>query len=169
MDKLPLGSDPEYPFLTPQEIIDHADAALAAADLASSTSWPVTLWAEDENARRLAAYTAWRAEPVEVEGGPLVIGEWYDVTIAREGYSRSPAKSTTWRVCRYLGRTRSRYYGQVEETLAFGRWGAKAATDKWAHESHDTIAPKKVLSVTSIAPSAAVLAKVALDVERRGL
>jgi hypothetical protein len=159
MNELHLGREPEYPFLTTQEIVDMADRRVVDCD-SLGTATPITDWIIAENAKRLEAYEAWRSAPVDCEGGPLIYGMFYDVTI--EGDRRwggASGKPKTWRMCRYLGRSTQRQYGNTFDRLDFGRWGAMAAKDKWAHEKLGGFVPTKLVSVAKVIPAPSILAK----------
>lgn len=117
-----------------------------------------------ENARRRAEYEAWQAETIfehmgePLKGGPLVVGEWYDV-LPGGGY----VPGRWWRMARYLGQRRERgYSGTVRQHYAFERWGAKAATDPYARPRVEGVGVSaRFFEVARVTPGPELLAKVA--------
>lgn len=152
--------DTSYPNMSTEEIVDLL-AGAAGVEIVRA-----------ENARRRAEYEAWQREPITehmgepLPGGPLVVGEWYDVSPGG-GYERG----RKWRQCRYLGRrrTRDRFGGYARENEVYGysqsyvfeRWGAKAGTDPYARAGHDTVGVQsRGFSVERITPDPKLLAKI---------
>lgn len=155
---LHLGTNASYPFLTIREIIDKVAEQIGLIE-PEFYAPQVDGWIRTENARRAEAYEAWRSEPVHVEGVPLVVGRFYDVTLKAEtyGYTRKPR---AWRVCRYKGRRRDRdnHSGKIYDYFEFGRWGA-GKPDKWRHEKHDAMNVSNLLSVVPVTPDPEILKK----------
>jgi hypothetical protein len=142
------------------EVIDYADQQIDK--LANEELHPdvpnVRGWYEAETDYRYARFVERRDAPVDVAGGPLIVGEWYDVTQKIGfGYSRSRGETRTWRICRYRGR--------AGDVLFFERFGAKAATDPYMRATNDSVMISKLASVTKLEPDPRILAK--LDEQRR--
>ena len=72
------------------------------------------------NDERFSETRAWMHEPVDIEGGTLVPGEWYDISV------KIYNKPRTWRTCRYEERAiRERLYSPRTTIYTFRRIGSQ--------------------------------------------
>lgn len=88
---------------------------------------------------------AWSIEEVDVEGGRLIVGGWYDVATKAHRWGREHVVRR-WRNCRYIGRYT--LYGGT--AYRFERYGANAGADPYPRGKIDAVGEAALVSVASI-------------------
>lgn len=107
--------------VTIEEIVEKADE-----EIRNAAGWtygtPIADWIRDEEARRLEAEEAFRAEAVVVAGVELEVGAWYSIVFREYGSKRRRRHG-----CRYTGKKiRRTWISKGEElVVTFQAWGSK--------------------------------------------
>ena len=115
-------------------------------------------WVVEETGRREAETETFRSEPIEVEGGTLVVGRWYHVEFT-DGWS---ARGKVRRLynCHYLGRKRGRDWdGGPTVSLRFDAWSGEPRENTWPKPK--SWRPDQIVLVTPTDPPAVAVEAIA--------